>query len=1697
MSFTLPNAQLASTPSRNLSPSIPFRQCRNRTLGDRRGRKRPGVTVRCNIFHSPSPFRSLFDNLIVQFPFVNSLDVIAPALGLASGAALYLARFRGDSNVRRVPQEGSVSEIGEWVLMTSPTPFNRFVMLRCPSVSFMGGELLENLNESLMREQSHFVRLFSGRIQVGMGEEKFDEKLVYQRLCINMEDGGVVSLDWPANLDLEECGLDTTLVIVPGTAEGSMDEDIRAFVCQCLRRGCFPVVMNPRGCAGSPLTTARLFTAADSDDISTTIEFIKKRRPWSTLMGIGWGYGANMLTKYLAEAEGETPLMAATCVDNPFDLEEATRASSHLNQKLTPGLVNILQSNMELFQGRKKGFNVEKALLSTCIRDFEKEISTVSHGYNSIEDFYAKSSTRDLIGRVKIPLLFIQNNDRSVPLFSVPQSSIAQNPFTSQLLCNHFLFTESIRDRSTISWCQNLAMEWMAAVELGLLKGHHPLLQDLDVTINPSSVPAMLMRSPDASARVKKNLTLQSLDSSDGHILEPFEKTFVERNTAASQNTGLLLHEDNDKLVSGRSVADSGEEEAMGHDDDDRVRMIQAAQVVMNMLDVTMSDAFTEEQKKKVLTAVDQGETLMNALQGAVPEDVRGKLTNTVSDFVNNQGSDLKLDRLLALKPIPYVTSRSNSTIQENIKGDSSLEAENESSYTSDEVKAGDFPNGSNKHAYSADNHSGIHEAEWRTSEDWKRSDNTCQSPSNNFSDMETKEMSDLLHKDDDANIPDKTGLDFSNRENESKTGEKTKSSSVSERESANENMDSEKYKMQDGAKIEMDFNGESSSQTKEENVGQSSSYQNSTKPKIVEKEISPATPSETQVMEKMDGDYMKREEKGMQTHSNQSLPNSPVFSASQALDALTGIDDSTQVAVNSVFHVLEDMITRLEDGKNADNKTGNRDNNGLDEIEGKNKYAGTPPSDAIPSNNQSRSKKKMKEKHMILGESVSDMKHSAEKNEGKRQEVFNAKLSVEDSAKYLNTVSQNVPFYTIKGCLGSSVYKEKEAISKSLHTTKVLYTENDANSDNNVASHEGWYLRPRSKDINNELSYAVLDSEKWHETIEKSNGYIKVGDEKLEKPSDSIRSIIMDTLKVEVGRRLSSADMERMETELSRDLEHIANVVSQGIGFDGTLALNTKLKDCDSEKVGTLHAEHVVKVISSAVQNTSYLQRVLPVGVIVGSLLAALGKSSTVQNYGKGNDMIIDQINKNPKDEKGSDIAPNLNTNQKNELESPGLMIGRRVDSENMTKVTKPGIASREDSGDSSKSIMVGAVTAALGASALLTHHQDEETEISSNHSGKDVNKNTITLEDVDKPQDNVVTSLAEKAMSIASPVVPTKDGEVDQERLVAMLAELGQKGGVLRFIGKFALLWGGLRGAMSLTDKLISFLRVAERPFFQRILAFICMVLVLWSPVVIPLLPTLVHSWTTQNPSKTAELICIFGLYISIVLLVTLWGKRIRGYQNPLELYGLDLTSLLKVQNFLKGLVGGIILVILIYSVNSLLGCVHFQMPITLSSSPSAALSSLKVFSQMAILAFQGVITATGVAIVEELLFRSWLSDEIASELGYSRGIIISGLAFSVFQRSAWAVPGLWMLSLALSGLRKRNQGSLSLTIGVRTGILACNNFLKMGGFLVSESKFPPWFTGAYSFQPFSGATGLAFALLLALIVYSQEIQRKCLEP
>ncbi|XP_020226332.1 uncharacterized protein LOC109807977 isoform X2 [Cajanus cajan] len=1662
---------------------------------------------------SPAPFENLFHSLIAQNPSVNSLDLITPLLGFASGAAIFLSRFKYAS---------AASDVGEWILFAAPTPFNRFVLLRCPSISLAAAE-------RLVLEERHYVSVNRGRIHVkgGEGERERDSEVRYQRVCVSAKDGGGGSLDWPANLDLEEeRGLDSTLLLVPGTPQGSMDAHVRLFVVEALKRGFFPVVMNPRGCAASPLTTPRLFTAADSDDICTAITYINNSRPWTTLMGVGWGYGANMLTKYLAEVGERTPLTAATCIDNPFDLDEATRSYPYhivTDQKLTGGLIDILQTNKALFQGKTKGFDVEKALLSKSVRDFEEAISMVSYGFTAIEDFYSISSTRNMIRDVKIPVLFIQSDNGMVPTFSVPRNLIAENPFTSLLLCS--CLPSSVTDMSALSWCQLLTIEWLTAVELGLLKGRHPLLTDIDVTINPSKELAVVeeVRS-DKDAKVGK---LLDLTRSQRGLQRNFE-----------QDGMSLQLKDGPLQQTSSSDADLIEEGNVVSVVSEHGQVLQTAQVVINMLDVTMPGTLTEARKKKVLTAVGQGETLMKALQDAVPEDVRGKLTDAVNGILHARGSELKVHRIPSISQVSESSKRPNN--QENFRvSDTEVMVEDQPSVN--QMKNTTSPvDGSDNGPSSTGELAEGTETEVIPEERSPNSTNLTQSQESNdevgSSGFLRKENDESNDNNDTKESKGKAVPDIDHSKNGLEPGSKPYTPIHSDGAGGFESAATSEQKNLNSGITQTDSMEENNILKIEQTTQVFSSDQSTTTSTDAKEELSSTSmSSEHQNIEREGNDIEKKENKNTQhishqSNTNNSDSNAPAFSVSQALDALAGIDDSTQVAVNNVFGVIENMLSQLEQrSENGDKVKDGQDVEHTIEVNQKANnqrkdykkngscHTGDPPAQSLSEINGNG---------VFNSQSCNSNDHLVHEESNTNTQLTDKRFLIDkwDGQRHVNRMSE----FIATDSYGGSPYNEylsKYLVSKiptkslDLDTTTALLLDyfpeegqwklfeqpqnvEIASSNTETCEEAGHKKAPSSEKSSNtdqyiEPPYVILDTEKQQKpvtefiSIDTDNRMNDASDGRSDELIQFVNKRVLNSLKMEVGRRLNAAEMIEIKSKLYEDLEQVANAVSQTVVHSQVQQLYTESEvqnvEGAIEKVGTLDGEQIISVISSSVQQTICLRKVMPVGVIVGSILASLreyfnvttlqddqrrsvihddGEKTSINNYGVGGVTEIDQVL-----EKKTSLDHPIQTN-----------------------------AVQSESKDTSKNTaVVGAVTAALGASALLMQQKDPQQENGTAESLSTPLKMKVhhpkgpeqLQEEVsEKNQNNIVTSFAEKALSVAGPVVPTKeDGEVDQERLVAMLADLGQRGGLLRLVGKIALLWGGIRGALSLTDRLISFSRIAERPLIQRIFGFVGMILVLWSPVAIPLLPTIVQSWSTKTSSKIAEFACIVGLYTATVILVMLWGKRIRGYKNAFEQYGLDLTSPQKLFEFLKGLVGGVIFILSIHAVNTFLGCASFSWPQTPTSLD--AMTWVKVYGQMGLMVVQGTMMASAIALVEELLFRSWLPQEIAVDLGYHHGIIISGLAFSFLQRSLQAIPGLWFLALALSGTQQRNGGSLLVPIGLRTGMMASTFMLQKCGFLTYHNKgnFPLWIIGSHPFQPLSGLVGLAFSLSLAILLYPRQ--------
>ncbi|GFP85518.1 embryogenesis-associated protein emb8 [Phtheirospermum japonicum] len=1397
--------------------TIASRQC----YRARKRRRLKPLTVHNQLNPTASPFDNLLHSLISHFPSANSLSYIAPTLGLASGLALFF--FSNSPKPLPNPKTNRIfgSDVGEWILFTSATPFNRFITLRCPSIYFPGNELLENVNERLVKEERHYVKLNCGRM-IQPVKSDGDENMVYQRFCVGAEDGGVLSLDWPANLDFnEERGLDITMLIVPGTEEGSNERKIRVFVCDCLRRGIFPVVMNPRGCAGSPLITARLFTAADSDDISTVVQYINKKRPWTTLMAVGWGYGANMLTKYLAEFGERTPLMAATCIDNPFDLEEAMRSTVYhtdFDQRHTNGLIKILQCNKEIFQGRGKGFDVEKALSASSTREFERAISMVSHGFDTIEDFYEKSSTRDVVGRVKVPVLFIQNDDGRVPLFSIPRGAIAENPYTSLLLCAYSPPSKIMDDTLTFSWCQHLTLEWLTAVELGLLKGRHPLLKDIDVTINPSKgLELVESRTSNKRARVDMLLDLNSGDSTN-----PPLKMFNANDTATTNQSRStkdigtpvfspkgLQQEDNDLGRQSGATVDTVVEEGTN----DRGQVLQTAQVVMNMLDMTMPDTLSEEQKKKVLSAFDRGETLIKALEDAVPEDVRGKITTAASGILQDHGSNLKLDKLISLGRIPDLGSGLNLNVRPRKTND------DEYVHSVDQKKMIDDPgDGSGKGDHNSDWPPEGMELEKQSSENSQKPNDTDmdQSTSNhgrNGPDLEKMNMKGAGSSSSEE-LSGGSTTHISDRENVPERDANQETSIMVEGPGGADEIIADQKKVEiENHKGESDLMEENSKQKNDLSNDQNNQNETSEAYRTEDKSSAPSPTSDTQVMENEAENNQRKEEKGPMSNSSQDTGDSPRFSVSQALDALTGFDDSTQVAVNSVFHVIEGMLDQLEVDRDNEIEVNNEKNksqvNGVD---------------------------KVKEQHYEHGEqnsNSSDTKNTRSQL-GAENEISMVpapgQLPAGNSLKCLSSSSENLPNNISIISSENPLYREylkrylylktRNAKPPDMDKLTALYyldsipegqwkllkrIADDSASVDEYAINAGGFrenqtkTRPRSKDTDNivEPSYVIFDSGKSQDQNEEFkdmnivNDNAELGDTEFEDSKLFIKNIILECLNVEVGRRAIAADMEELELKLAREIEFVANAVSMDAGR--AKMYMRKGNDDQSEKLGSLNGENIIKAISSALQDTQYLRRVLPVGVAVGASLAALKKFFNVATLGG-----------NAEKHQTPDL---VDESTKSLVQAGEKGRGERLLRKDENKDDITSSIGEEDIIDleasENNSVMVGAVTAALGASALLAHQPYTGTDGTLNEplKEKENSKEPSKLDEMhDNTQNNIVTSLAEKAMSVASPVVPMKeDGEVDHERLVSMLAELGQKGGMLKLVGKVALLWGGIRGILN----------------------------------------------------------------------------------------------------------------------------------------------------------------------------------------------------------------------------------------------------------------------------------------------------------
>jgi uncharacterized protein len=263
------------------------------------------------------------------------------------------------------------------------------------------------------------------------------------------------------------------------------------------------------------------------------------------------------------------------------------------------------------------------------------------------------------------------------------------------------------------------------------------------------------------------------------------------------------------------------------------------------------------------------------------------------------------------------------------------------------------------------------------------------------------------------------------------------------------------------------------------------------------------------------------------------------------------------------------------------------------------------------------------------------------------------------------------------------------------------------------------------------------------------------------------------------------------------------------------------------------------------------------------------------------------------------------------------------------------------------------------------------------------------------------------------------------------------------------------------------LDLVRIASYPAPARLGIFILALLVLWFPFAF-----LIYTFFKLDSNSTT--ILTMGLmFIAFLILLFLWSRKV--YQNSfwLKQYGLEITSK-NGRNLVNGLSIGLLLTLSLFLVEAILGWVMIK--------PSS-IFLLKIVGE-------GLLSALGIALAEELLFRGWLLNEL--ERDYSRqtvlwsvAIIFASLHFIKPVKEIIPTfpqfPALILLGAILVWARRSCSNRLGMCIGIHAGLVWGYYIFNVGQLLEYTGKVSPWITGI-NHNPIAGFMGIIFLGVLA---------------
>ena len=170
------------------------------------------------------------------------------------------------------------------------------------------------------------------------------------------------------------------------------------------RAGCFHF----RGSGRGPNRTPLGYHSGMSEDPRAILRRLRQRHS-SPLAAVGISLGANVLLKLLGEDGDDAPVDAAVALSAPLVLRLCV-------DRMERGFSSVYQHHLLrrlVQQVKSRPVPISPAELEACrtFRDFDNLVTAPIHGFESAEDYYARSSCRPFLPGIRRPTLIIHAED--------------------------------------------------------------------------------------------------------------------------------------------------------------------------------------------------------------------------------------------------------------------------------------------------------------------------------------------------------------------------------------------------------------------------------------------------------------------------------------------------------------------------------------------------------------------------------------------------------------------------------------------------------------------------------------------------------------------------------------------------------------------------------------------------------------------------------------------------------------------------------------------------------------------------------------------------------------------------------------------------------------------------------------------------------------------------------------------------------------------------------------------------------------------------------------------------------------------------------------------------------------------------------------------------------------------------------------